>query len=164
MFSTSVYQVLHCSGSVWLKTSSKAYGLYSESLEILFYIRWFIWLGMHTVKSVSDNTISSTKPDVVNSQDLMDKVADSVKELDIQITKLSLAKLNLMTYLNGWRSWIRSVKQLLYLFLQKSLILSGQFPTQEWHLTWILCENIWIAFYRYYLIKTTSNTSTSTIC
>ena len=50
---------------------------------------------MHTVKSVSDNTISSTTPDVVNSQDLMDKVADSIKELDIQMYQIISSKAKL---------------------------------------------------------------------
>ena len=50
---------------------------------------------MHTVKSVSDNTISSTTPDVVNSQDLMDKVADSIEELDIQMYQIISSKAKL---------------------------------------------------------------------
>ena len=50
---------------------------------------------MHTVKSVSDNTISSTTPDVVNSQDLMDKVADSIEELDIQMHQIISSKAKL---------------------------------------------------------------------
>ena len=50
---------------------------------------------MHTVKSVSDNTISSTIPDVVNSQDLMDKVADSIEELDIQMYQIISSKAKL---------------------------------------------------------------------
>ena len=50
---------------------------------------------MHTVKSVSDNTISSTTPDVINSQDLMDKVADSIKELDIQMYQIISSKAKL---------------------------------------------------------------------
>ena len=50
---------------------------------------------MHTVKSVSDNTISSTTPDVVNSQDLMDKVANSIKELDIRMYQIISSKAKL---------------------------------------------------------------------
>ena len=50
---------------------------------------------MHTVKSVSDNTISSTTPDVVSLQDLMDKVADSIKELDIQMYQIISSKAKL---------------------------------------------------------------------
>ena len=50
---------------------------------------------MHTVKSVSDNTISSTTPDVVNSQDLMDKVANSIEELDIQMYQIISSKAKL---------------------------------------------------------------------
>ena len=50
---------------------------------------------MHTVKSVSDNTISSTTPDVINSQDLMDKVANSIKELDIQMYQIISSKAKL---------------------------------------------------------------------
>ena len=50
---------------------------------------------MHTVKSVSDNTISSTTPDVDNSQDLMDKVADSIEELDIQMSQIISSKAKL---------------------------------------------------------------------
>ena len=50
---------------------------------------------MHTVKSVSDNTISSTTPDVINSQDLMDKVADSIEELDIQMYQIISSKAKL---------------------------------------------------------------------
>ena len=50
---------------------------------------------MHTVKSVSDNTISSTTPDVVNSQDLMDKVDDSIEELDIQMYQIISSKAKL---------------------------------------------------------------------
>ena len=51
--------------------------------------------SLHTVKSVSDNTISSTTPDVVNSQDLMDKVADSIEELDIQMYQIISSKAKL---------------------------------------------------------------------
>ena len=50
---------------------------------------------MHTVKSVSDNSISSTTPDVFNSQDLMDKVADSIEELDIQMYQIISSKAKL---------------------------------------------------------------------
>ena len=50
---------------------------------------------MHTVKSVSDNTISNTTPDVINSQDLMDKVADSIEELDIQMYQIISSKAKL---------------------------------------------------------------------
>ena len=50
---------------------------------------------MHTVKSVSDNTISNTTPDVINSQDLMDIIADSIEELDIQMYQIISSKAKL---------------------------------------------------------------------
>ena len=52
---------------------------------------------MHTLKSVSvsNNTISSTTPDVINSQDLMDKVANSIEELDIQMYQIISSKAKL---------------------------------------------------------------------
>ena len=50
---------------------------------------------MHTVKSVSDNTISSTTLDAINLQDLMDKVADSIEELDIQMYQIISSKAKL---------------------------------------------------------------------
>ena len=50
---------------------------------------------MHTVKSVSDNTISSTTPDVDHPHILMDKVADSIEELDIQLYQIISSKAKL---------------------------------------------------------------------
>ena len=50
---------------------------------------------MHTVKLVSDNTISSTTPDVEHPHVLMDKVANSIEELDIQLYQIISSKVKL---------------------------------------------------------------------
>ena len=80
---------------------------------------------MYTVKSVSDNTISSTIPDVINSQDLMDKVADSIEELDIQMYQIISSKAKLDDIFERLEKLNQISETVVVPISARSLILSG---------------------------------------
>ena len=49
---------------------------------------------MYKVISLSDNTVSSTTPETYPLQNLMDRTADTIEELDIQLCHVTCCKLS----------------------------------------------------------------------